>query len=109
METGKYLSLWKKYLPVIRIKLKQSLKAGQSLQLQKHEFFSVGDRKPEHYTFNLEIQNGQVINDISGTAVARDLFYVLKEDQVLKEYFKYRKVKINMGKIFILMFETELL
>lgn len=44
----------------------------QQLSLSKTEFESTGNRDLSGYTFNLEIEHGKVINDISGTAVARD-------------------------------------
>lgn len=106
METGKYLTLWTKYLPIIRIQLKKSFQNEQLLQLNEIEFEKAGDRESSSYTFNLEIQNGKVTNDISGTAVARDLYQILKNNAALVEYYKGKKIKINMGKNFILKFRV---
>ncbi len=80
--------------------LKQSIKEEQKLQLNKAEFKAAGDRDLSNYGFNLEIEKGKVINDITGTAVARDLFKILREDLILKEFAIDKKIKINMGKSF---------
>ena len=59
MEGGKYLSLWHRYLPVLRLKLKKSLNEEQSLKLTRHEFEAPGDRKASGYSFNLESKKGE--------------------------------------------------
>lgn len=109
METAKYINLWKKYLPVIRIQLKNSLQRDEILQLNKIEFEAVGDRDSSGYSFNLEIQNGKVTNDISGTAVARDLYQVLNNDTILFEFSKDKKIKISMSESFLLKFRASLI
>lgn len=100
MEIEKYIALWKKYLPVIKIQLKKSSAKSQTLDMNRIEFESAGDRDLSAYTFNLEIQNGKVTNDISGSAVARDLFKVLTADKESNEFLSDKTVKINMGKAF---------
>ncbi|MEX6687179.1 hypothetical protein QTN47_06715 [Danxiaibacter flavus] len=102
MEIEKYIPLWKKYLPVIRIQLKNSLQRNATLQLDKTEFEAAGDRDSAGYTFNLNIEKGEVTNKIRGTAVARDLHKVLIANSAINEFLKDKKVNINMGKDFIL-------
>jgi hypothetical protein len=109
METEKYINLWKKYLAVIRIQLKNSLRRDEMLQLSKIEFEAAGDRDSSGYTFNLEIQNGQIANDISGTAVARHLYKVLNDDAILNEFLKGKKIKISLSKSFILKLKVSLI
>lgn len=106
MKTKIYLNLWKKYLPIIRILLKKSLNNNEELQLNRMEFETVGGRDLSGYCFNLEIKNGKVSNDISGTAVARDLYQVLNNDKMLIEFFKERRIKFSMGRSFILKIGT---
>lgn len=109
MNTGRYLSLWTKYLPIIRIQIKKSFEKEVSLKLNSSEFKAVGDRKLSGYTFNLEIEHGKVANDISGTAVARDLYEVLSNDQIIVEFIKDKRIKLNMDKSFTLKFRSEFL
>ncbi len=109
MEIGKYIPLWKRFLPVIKIQLKKSLIKTETLQMNQTNFTATGDRESSGYTFNLEIEKGKVKNDISGTAVARDLYAVLNDDSALKEFFQDKHLKISMGKRFIVSFRTILL
>lgn len=102
MEERKYLQTWKKYIPVIRLYLKKSVNEDQQFKLNITDFESAGDRGKAGYTFNLQMENGKVINNISGSAVARDLFELLKADEVIKAFLQDKSVKISVGKSFML-------
>jgi hypothetical protein len=106
MEERKYLATWKKYLPVIRLHLKRSLTGEQSFKLNITDFESAGDRGKSGYTFNVAIENGKVTNNISGSAVARDLFEMLKTDETTKAFFQEKNVKISVGKSFLFTIKT---
>lgn len=102
MIEGKYLSIWKKYLPVIRILLKKSIAEEQPLTINKIDFETVGEKGGSGYSFNLEIDHGKVMKGISGTTVARDLFKTLKDDAVVKEFMLDKKIRIRMSKSYML-------
>ena len=106
MEERKYLTTWKRYIPVIRLHLKKSLTEEQSFKLNITDFESAGDRGKSGYTFNLTLENGKVTNNISGSAVARDLFEALKGDDTIKAFLQERAVKISVGKSFLLSIKT---
>ena len=106
MEQRQYITTWKKYLPVIRLHLKKSLNEEQQFKLNIQDFESAGDRAKSGYTFNLQMENGKVINNIGGSAVARDLFEVLKSDDGVKALLQDRSVKISVGKSFMLTIKT---
>ncbi|GAA4340149.1 hypothetical protein GCM10023149_51330 [Mucilaginibacter gynuensis] len=106
MEERKYLTTWKRYLPVIRLHLKKSLVEDQSFKLNITDFESAGDRGKSGYTFSLAMDNGKVTNNISGSAVARDLFEALKSDDAIKALLENRSVKISVGKTFLLTIKT---
>lgn len=106
MEDRKYLQTWKKYLPVIRLHLKKSLVEEQQFKLNITDFESAGERGKSGYTFNLQMENGKVTNNISGSAVARDLFELLKADETIKAFLQDRSVKISVGKSFTLTIRT---
>lgn len=93
---------WKKYLPVIRLHLKKSLNEEQSFKLNATDFESAGDRSKAGYVFSLALENGKVTNNISSSAVARDLFELLKADEAISGLLKDRSVKISVGKSFAL-------
>jgi hypothetical protein len=106
MEERKYLTTWRKYIPVIRLHLKKSLSEEQSFKLNITDFESAGDRGKSGYTFNLTMENGKVTNNISGSAVARDLYEALKEDEIIKGILQDKAVKISVGKTFVLSIKT---
>jgi len=106
MEERKYLQTWKKYVPVIRLYLKKSMTEDQQLKLNITDFESAGDRGKSGYTFNLQMENGKPTNNISGSAVARDLYELLKADESIKAFLQDKSVKISVGKSFILTIKT---
>jgi hypothetical protein len=106
MEERKYLTTWRKYIPVIRLHLKKSLTEEQSFKLNITDFESAGDRGKSGYTFNLALENGKVTNNISGSAVARDLYEALKTDEAIKAMMQDKNIKISIGKAFIFSIKT---
>jgi hypothetical protein len=106
MEQRTYLATWKKYIPVIRLHLKKSLTEDQSFKLNITDFESAGDRGKSGYTFNIQMENGKVTNNISGSAVARDLYEALKADEAIKALLQDKSVKISVGKTFMLSIKT---
>lgn len=106
MEERKYLMTWKRYLPVIRLHLKKSLTEDQSFKLNIQDFESAGDRGKSGYTFSLAMDNGKVTNNISGSAVARDLYEALKSDETVKAMLQDKSIKISVGKTFVLSIKT---
>jgi hypothetical protein len=106
MEDRQYLTTWKRYLPVIRLHIKKSFVEDQQFKLNIQDFESAGDRGKSGYTFNIQMENGKVTNNISGSPVARDLYEALKSDDVIKGMLQDKSVKISVGKSFILSIKT---
>jgi hypothetical protein len=106
MEDRQYLTTWKRYLPVIRLHIKKSFNEDQQFKLNIQDFESAGDRGKSGYTFNIQLENGKVTNNISGSAVARDLFEALKSDDAIKAMLLDKSVKISVGKSFMLTIKT---
>jgi hypothetical protein len=106
MEERKYLTTWRRYIPVIRLHLKRSLVEDQNFKLNITDFESAGDRGKSGYTFNLTMENGKVTNNISGSAVARDLYEALKTDEASKAMLMDKNIKISVGKSFVLSIKT---
>ena len=97
-----YYDLWRKYLPAIRILIKNSKNGLQKLSMSQHEFEAVGEREKAGYQFNLEYSKGNVTNNISGSAVARDLRDIIYSDTSAKELISEGAYKINLDSNFIL-------
>ena len=101
-----YLTLWDKYRPIIINQMKLALTEPQVYSLSKHEFEAIGDRLSSGYSFNLELKNGKLMNNIDGTAVARDLLEVLKKSKTASELMEGHHFKINLSKDFKLTIQT---
>lgn len=97
-----YYPLWKKYLPVFAIQLKKAISEEQVINFTKSDLHSLGNRNKADYTFSLEIENGKVKNNISGSAVAQDLFDVLISSPKIKELLQDNHFKLSLGKAYIL-------
>jgi hypothetical protein len=106
MEERQYLTTWKRYLPVIRLHLKKSLNEEQQFKLNIQDFESAGDRGKSGYIFSLTMENGKVLNSVGGSAVARDLYEVLRSDEAVKAILQDKSVKISVGKTFVLTIKT---
>ncbi len=89
---GKYINIWQNALPAISEIIGSSDSSG-SITLNSKDFALVGNR--QSYSFNLEFDDGVVSNNISGSAVARDLAGVLARSSIIKSvlnngYFKFK-------------------
>ncbi len=105
VDEGKYMLLWQKYAAVIHVLLKKTDNENQKLQLYRHEFEHSGNRQKANITFSFDMINGRAANMVSTTAIARDLWHVLNNNSVTKDWLKDRKVKISVGKSFELQLE----
>ena len=77
--SAKYQKIWNAYLEEIKSALSNGILINK-IQLDEELFHQVGNRK--NYNFRLEFQNGKVSNNISGSAVARDLRSVLTKEKI---------------------------
>lgn len=94
---GKYGNLWKKIIPQIVEKLKQKI-GVTSIDFNRSAFLLAGNRK--NYSFNLVMLEGEVGNNIGGSAVARDLAAVLINSSEVMEFLRVSNYKFNMDKGF---------
>lgn len=104
-EPGKYKNMWKKYLPIIKILMKKAVLKPQRFKIQRTELKSLGDREKAGYSFRLEVIKGKVTNNISGTAVARDLRDVLFSDASVYEIFKQNDFLFRLDSDFVLLIQ----
>lgn len=65
-------------------------------QLSREQFDNVGDRSK--YAFRLDIENGVNTNNIKGSAVARDLYSVLRNRHTHSAVMKEGNLILRMGK-----------
>src|SRR5580765_6454570 len=107
MSEGKFLTLWTKYLPVIRILLKKSVNGEQQVSLGKMELKSVDNRKNANYSFNLEISKGKVENRIGSAAIGKDLFTILTNDSMVNDFMRDKTISIRMGNASLMTIKSD--
>jgi hypothetical protein len=108
MSDGKFLGLWTKYLPVMRLLLKKSVNGDQQISLGKMELQSVDARKNVNFSFNIEISKGKIENTIGVAAIGKDLFTVLSNDAVVKSFMDDKKITIQMSRASLLTFKSSI-
>ena len=96
---GKYSNIWRNALPTISEILGSSAPSG-SITLNFEDFALEGNR--QSYSFNLEFCDGNVSNNISGSAVARDLAAVLTSSSKIKSAIQDGVFKFRMDNNFTL-------
>ena len=70
----------------------------QQIQLDRKTFDQLGNR--QNYSFNIQYSKGQVINNLDGSAVARDLNREIEKDFQIRAILKQGDFKINMDSSF---------
>lgn len=101
-ETHKYITLWSKYKPAI-VSLMNSLSNNEKniFNLSEHEFIVVGDRASAGYNFNIQFKNGQVANNLNGSAVARDFKQVLLASKTVNALIRKNDYTIRLDQKFV--------
>ncbi len=103
-ESEIYQPVWKKYLPVIAMKLKQAIRKNEpvAFNVYKPDFQSITKRKKTIFDFTLEIRDGQVKNTLSLPEIAKDLFKVLKQDVAMNQLINNGYIVFILNSDFVL-------
>ena len=102
-----YIPIWNRYMPVIRLQMKNALNGVKEIKMSKDEFEAYGTRKAANYIISLLVKKGKVINNIKNTAVAKDLFDVLIADKQCRELMEVNDYRFSLGAEFILRINIE--
>lgn len=103
-DQGKYIWLWKKYLPAIFILLKKTETGTQKLQFYKYEFDKTGAKNKTGYSFSMHLAKGKPTGERPKPA-ASDLMTVLNENETIAQWLKDRDLQISMSKGYELTLE----
>lgn len=83
--TDMYLSVWSKYLPIIRIVMKRALTTEQILKLNKSDFERAGMKRKLGYKFSFVLKDGKLKNIIVDEPLASGLASVLMADERVQQ------------------------
>jgi len=93
-----YYPLWRKYLAVIAVQMKNSVKGEREITIPKTELHALGERKISEFLFTLEIKNSKIKNNIRGVNIARDLADILAENKSVRTLLENGHFQFAMGK-----------
>ena len=101
-----YYPLWRKYLAVIAVQMKNSANGEREITIPKTELNSLGERKISEFLFSLELKNSKIITNIRGVNIARDFVDILTESKTIRALLEEGHYKFSMGKDYILKIST---
>lgn len=99
MKQNLYTELWRKVSPDLLDLIFYSNNQA-SIQLSNETFEAVGNRND--YSFNLQLIDGRIFNNIEGSAVARDLAEVILNSSGWMDFASNKHIKITLNKNFTL-------
>lgn len=104
-----YQAVWKKYLPVIAMKIKEAQRKNEavSFNLYKPEFQEASKRKKISFDFELEMKDSRVMNNSSIPPIAKDLSEALRQNIAMKQQIGIGSFKFSMNADFILTILAE--
>jgi len=97
MKQNLYTKIWRKVSPDI-LDLIVYTNNQASIQLSNEMFEAAGSRKD--YSFNLELVDGRISNNIEGSAVARDLAEVILNSSDWADFLSNKHIKIALNQEF---------
>jgi hypothetical protein len=92
-----YRTVWSKYLPIIRIVMKQAMAAEQILTLNAPDFERAGVKRKSGYKFSFNIKGGKLQNVIVDLPLASSLAAVLLEDKAVREFTETNEFHFSLS------------
>jgi hypothetical protein len=81
-----YLSVWNKYLPIIRILLKRSATEDQVLDINRIDVERAGGTRKSGYRFMVNFVNGRPDALFSGNDIVQTFISVLQTDETINNH-----------------------
>jgi hypothetical protein len=98
-----FFHTWVKYIPIIRILLKRSLKEEQKLEMNGIDFIRATGGRKVKFDFTFSLVNGRLENMELPTPLGRSLIDALQDDKVSSQFVKTNHLQFSMNKNFELM------
>src|SRR5690242_20784399 len=103
-EINTYQPVWKKFFPVIVIKIKSAVKSGsqQQVPMDRSDFEKASTSKNRKYQFNLELNEGRTVRGKETPTIGHDFARALNDHEITKEIIRTRNFRFNLDNKFIL-------
>ncbi len=98
-----FFHTWVKYIPIIKILLKRSLKEEQKLEMNSIDFVRAAGGRKVKYDFSISLLNGRFENMELPTPLGRSLLEALQSDKVSSQFVKTNHLQFSMNKNFELV------
>ena len=104
-----FLQTWNRYLPVIKILLKRSVNAEQTLDMNSSDFHRASGGKKVKYTFSIQLVKGRGQAGENFPPIAKDLVSVLQQDNTTNKFMQQRELEFSMNSSFQLYIKNNTL
>ena len=81
-----YLTVWNKYLPIVRILLKRSITGEQVLNMNRIDFERAGGTRKSGYRFMVNYINGRPDTLYSGNDLVQTFISSLQNDEMINNH-----------------------
>ena len=98
-----FFHTWVKYMPIIRILLKRSVKEAQKLEMNSIDFIRAAGGRKVKFDFSISLLNGKFENLELPTPLGRSLVDALQDDKFSSQFVKANHLQFSMNKNFELM------
>jgi hypothetical protein len=95
-----FFQTWNKYLPVIKILLKRSVKAEQTLDMNSSDFQRASGGRKVKFTFSVQLIKGRVKAGENLPPVAKDLVFLLQEDNTTNKFMQQNELELTLDNNF---------
>jgi hypothetical protein len=101
-----FIPTWNKYLPIIKILLKRSVTAEQTLDMNKTDFQRAAGGRKAKFTFSMFLVKGRPQNMQTPTPLAKDLVTVLQQDDTTYKFIRQQELELSMNNNFQLIIKN---
>jgi hypothetical protein len=91
---------WNKYLPIIKILLKRSVNAEQTLDMNSTDFQRAAGGRKVKFSFSMFLVKGRPQNMQSPPPLAKDLVTALQLDDTTYKFIRSNEIEISMNNSF---------
>ena len=91
---------WNKYLPIIKILLKRSVNAEQTLDMNSTDFQRAAGGRKVKFSFTMFLVKGRPQNMQSPPPLAKDLVTALQLDDTTYKFIRSNEIEISMNSSF---------
>jgi hypothetical protein len=104
-----FLQTWNKYVPVIKILLKRSLNAEQTLYMNSSDFQRASGGKKVKFTFSIQLTKGRLMAGQNFPHIAKDLVSVLQQDSTTNKFIQQHELEFAVNSNFELYIKNNTL